>query len=494
MSGGEEFGAETIGSATQGIGRRVRGLARSLAPSATAAVTAAERSKDRYRRALLTTIAAVGARGLSVLIMLAMVPLVLDYLGSERFGLWIMIISLLMLLAFTDLGIASGLINAVAEAHGKDDIEATKRHVSSAFFMLAGVAIALGVLFGVSYPFVAWADALSATSPEARAEVGSAIAVLVGCFLVSMPLSVVERTQAGIQEGYVTGIWAGLGSLMSLGGILLAIELEAGLPWLVAVAAGAPVVAMALNGLRLFGWKRPWLRPRWSYVTRESSRHILRLGFLFFVLQLSVAMAFTSDNIVAGKVLGAEAVTQYAVPFRLFSIVPALLSLIYLPLWPAYGEAIARGDTGWARKTLVRSLLFGLALTISTSALLVAFGSRIIELWVGGKVVPSFALLLGLGVWSVVGTAGTAVAMFLNGANVIRFQVIVAVVMAPAALATKIALADMIGVPGIIWGTIIAYCVLAALPIALYVPRVMSRLTVEFKPPPAAALGSRWAD
>jgi hypothetical protein len=66
--------------------------------------------------------------------------------------------------------------------------------------------------------------------------------------------------------------------------------------------------------------------------------------------------------------------------------------------------------------------------------------------------------------------------MFFNGANILRFQVICGLITAVCALAAKIWLAQTIGLPGIIWGTIIAYLVFAALPFAIYTPRLLANM------------------
>jgi len=49
------------------------------------------------------------------------VPLTLNYLGSEHYGLWMTISSVSVMLGFADLGIGNGVLNAVADAYGRDD-------------------------------------------------------------------------------------------------------------------------------------------------------------------------------------------------------------------------------------------------------------------------------------------------------------------------------------------------------------------------------------
>jgi O-antigen/teichoic acid export membrane protein len=96
----------------------------------------------------------------------------------------------------------------------------------------------------------------------------------------------------------------------------------------------------------LFGRRYAWLRPKLGNVTGEAVSRVFRLGMLFLVLQVAVAVAYSSDNIIVAQVLGAEAVTEYSVPMKLFSIPALVLAVLLIPLWPAYGESVARG---WER-------------------------------------------------------------------------------------------------------------------------------------------------
>jgi len=226
-----------------------------------------------------------------------------------------------------------------------------------------------------------------------------------------------------------------------------------------------------------FGWVRPWLRPAWSHVTRAVAGRIFHLGVWFFVIQLAMTVGYATDYFVVAQVLGSSEVTQYAVPARLFAFIGMLVGMLMTPLWPAYGEAMARGDVSWVKRTLVRSLTLTLALTLVPCVVFVVFGRPIIHLWVGDAVTPSYSLLAGFAAWALVSGLGATVAIFLNGASVLRFQAVCAVLMAVAALALKIVFAGRWGVAGVPWAVVIAYTVFWAIPTAVYIPRLFRRLS-----------------
>jgi len=68
------------------------------------------------------------------------------------------------------------------------------------------------------------------------------------------------------------------------------------------------------------------------------------------------------------------------------------------------------------------------------------------------------------------------VAMLLNGASIMRFQVITALSMTVVSVTASIVGANAFGVAGIIWGTVLAFVVCTALPTAIYLPGVLRQL------------------
>jgi O-antigen/teichoic acid export membrane protein len=462
--------------APRSTGSRARRALSALRPAAADLATPEGRASSRHRRVTLAVVGSAGAKLVKLLTSLIAVPLTVEYLGTERYGLWMTVSSVVAILAFADLGMGNGLLNAVAEASGHEDRAMAADYVSSAFFMLLCVALAVALAAALWYPWINWGTVFNVTSPAAVAEAGPAIAVLLGCLVVSLPFGVVQRVQLGLQEGFVNSLWEALGSLLGLTGVLLAIDARAGLPWLVLGMAGGPAAALVVNAIVLFGWRRRWLRPRWGRVARGPAARILRLGASFFVLQAVMAAAFFSDNLVAARLLGAAAVAQYAVPQKLFEVVGLVAGMFLGPLWPAYSEAIARGDLGWVKRTLRRSLAAAAVLTGGVALALVLSGGAILRLWAGPSITPTPLLLAGLGVWVVLSNIGTALAMFLNGANAVRLQVVCAVLMGGTALVLKIVLTQRVGIAGLVWATVIAYLMCTLLPLGTALPRLLSTL------------------
>jgi len=259
------------------------------------------------------------------------------------------------------------------------------------------------------------------------------------------------------------------------------------LPTLVVAIAGAPILATALNVIHFFGFVRPDLRPSPEHVSRNTISQIARLGGLFFVLQLVVAVSFSADNFIIARMLGAVSVPEYSIPQRMFALITMMSSMLVAPLWPAYGEAFSRGDIKWVRHTLRKSLLIVFGAASVASCLLLLLSHKLLHWWVGSRIHPPFMLLLGLAIWVVIACCGDALGMFMNGVEVIRFQVVVASMFGIGCVATKLFYVHHFGIIGVPWATISAYGLLSALPSALYVPLFFRRCTSREAAPTAAS-------
>ncbi len=414
--------------------------------------------------------------GLGMLGSLIAMPVVLHFIGAERFGLWVTLSSLMALSALGDLGIGNGLINAISTAHGADDRTSARTYVSSAFFMALAFSCVLLVVFAGLDLVVSWPTLFNLSSPTAIDEVGPAVKVTMALVVSYVLTGVAVKVRTGYQEVHITMLWAMLGTIGGIVTLVVLAWLKAPLPWLIFADAGIPLISMICNLGGLFLFERPWLRPSWSSVRLEAVRKLFKLGLLFFILHLVGIVAFSSDNLLAIWICGPEAAGLYAIAMKLFGPCRMLAGTLLGPLWPAYGEAVARGDIAWARRTVTASIIAAEVLVIPLALIGLFFGDSLASLWFQRSISLGFGLLAGIALWVVLETIGAGLSMFLNGASVIRAQLPLCVAFAVVAIATKVTLANQFGIAGIIWGTVLPYSITQLLPYVWLIQRTFHDL------------------
>lgn len=416
------------------------------------------RGRRRVKRLLLAGGSTVFSKAVALGVTLMSVPLALGYLGVERYGMWMAITASLSFLTFADFGVGNGLINVLSAADGRSDPRSASVAVSSGFFMLLLLAALLSTAFGLIYPLIPWGSLLNVTSPVAKREAGPCAAVFFACFALNLPLGIIQRIQLAYQEGMFSNLWQSFGSLLGLGALVLGIRAGYELPVLVGCVAGGPVIANLLSSIVEFKSIRPWLRPRLHLVDFHVARSLFLIGGAFLIYSIGQVVAYQLDSFLIARFSGSAAVATYAVTQKLF-LITSLVSFLCVPLWPAFGEALSRGDYQWAKQSLNRFMIASVLVSIFLSSLLALFGQRITAQWSGATIVPSHSLLVAFGALSVMTAYISIISAFLNNQRTIRPHAMLFGASSLLALLLKVLFFPILGQPGLIWATTLAFAV-----------------------------------
>jgi O-antigen/teichoic acid export membrane protein len=412
--------------------------------------------QQRIRRATLTGITTLAVRGVSTGASLLSIPLTAHYLGVERFGLWLTLSMLVNWVSLTDLGLANSLTNVLSS--NQQNSPQAKQAVSSAFWLMVGMAIALTLVFFTLHPWVRWDRLFNVTSAQATSEVGwAAIAFFVG-FILRLPLSLAGRIYTAYQEGYFYQAWGGLSSLASVIALVVAIQFQVGLPQLVMVFFGTSLLGDLLATIHAFGWRWRSLRPQLSAFNQKQAKWLLKTGLQFWVIQISSIIFFQTDLIIVAQLFGAREVATYGTVLKLFALLGTIQTAFLFPLWPAYSEAFARKDISWIIETFRKTVVLSLLWSILTGLVLTLFTRNIITLWLNQTVEVEASLVLAMFVTSVLLALGHCLGTLLNGMGMIKSQVIFGLAGGVANIVLSIALGHLLGVAGICWAT--AICIL----------------------------------
>ena len=131
--------------------------------------------------------------------------------------------------------------------------------------------------------------------------------------------------------------------------------------------------------------------------------------------------------------------------------------MVNMPLWGAYADAHAKGDVAFIRRTFKASMLLTLGASLLGAVILFSSSEWVLHYWTRGNVeVPT--LLLGLvALWTVLECCGVAFAMFLNGVQVVRQQVIVVATFCVLVLPLKIVGIERVGLIAIPLAAVAVY-------------------------------------
>jgi O-antigen/teichoic acid export membrane protein len=419
------------------------------------------------------------ARILAIFVSLVSVPLTIGYLGGERYGAWVTIVSVLTFLSITDFGLAASLTNALSKAQAQNAHDLGQRLVSSGLFMLSLIAVAMLVAGNALAPRIAALLFPNLQSPVAHAEIVPAVRIALSIFALNLPLLVSSRVLAAHQESALANLWNVVGSLGNLAALLLVIWFRGGLPWLVFGCFGFGLASNVACTAWLFGFHKPWLHPNLAGIDSVFVRTLFSDGWKFFVIGAGWMVNWQTDNMVIAHFLGAAQVTPYAVTFSLFAIATGLQTLAYPNLWPAYTEAYAQRDYEWIRKTLRSNFKFSFFTTIAIVGFLTIFGSEIIRLWAGSAAVPPFSVIIWMALWRLMLSTLLVGSCLLNATGHLKGMTIYGTITAVLNLSLSIVLAKMYGITGVIAATVIAFAAANYLPTFLEVRSVLRKCAAQ---------------
>lgn len=421
------------------------------------------RSKSRMGRVIVTAGATYLGRFGSGVVILMTLPMARGALSPELFGVWMMLSSLLSFLAFADLGVGNGVLNKITYAHATNDRVMLRRTLFSGYVVTTAVSLALLVSWLCWLHWSAEPTALAGKITLLhRSEVLTALSAFVVVLAINVPASLVQRIQLGMQEGHWNGIVQLFCALMTLVAVPLTLHSGATIAALVFATLGIQAAGNVLNTLIWLG-RHQFLRLKSWQGSKDAKTFVdlLRSGALFFLLQVAAAFAFQSDAIVITQTIGQAAYGDFAVIQKLFLFVSTLLSSAIVGLWPAFGDAVARKDTEWALKALKRGVISAAAISIIGVSVLIVAMPWLMATWMDNMVRASWTLIVALAVWTVIDSTSSVLAAYMNGANILRAQVLIAIVMALAAFGGKWILIPWIGVEGATLSTILAYSVIS---------------------------------
>lgn len=372
---------------------------------------------DRYRRAARTTASLGVNQMLLVLTGLASIPLALQYLGKERFGIWMTIISTVHIVQFADLGLGNGLICRLSPLRNSTNWDEAKSLVSSALAcLLVMSALIVAVFIGLSC-LIDWADFFAASSPRARAETPTVMMVATILFAVDFCLNVVRATQKAFQEEYVNNWFRSAGAVVGLGLMVVTMQFGVGMPAVVGVFMAGPIASDMANGLHLYLRGHPQVRPSLRHVQWSVGKSIMSIGGWFVLMQASGAMMDALPRIALARTLGPAVVASYAIVEKVFLYLRFVVSAVVGPLWPAYAEAYACGDNIWMRRTLRRTLMGCLGTSLVACLVPVLAGEKGFEMLAGKELNISVMLLIGFAVFTFAYGSVQVHVSFLVGSN-----------------------------------------------------------------------------
>ncbi len=408
--------------------------------------TAEGRSLERKRRIELTALTSGIHKVLTMAVPLITLKITYSYLNAEVYGLWSAVTTFFALFAFSDLGLGNGLQTKLSQASGKDDVQLCRKIISNTYIVLIFVAIILLTVFISVFWFFDWAKVMNAQNQETITIATSVVFVIVIPKLIAIPVTIIQRTQLALQEGYRSDIWSIIGYIINLIFIVVIAQLNLGKITLLTFTSVLPVVVSALNMFVYFYFQRKELRISLRLFQSKMAKSLLSLGIYFCILSILTTIGLSMDTFIVAKTGNLTEAGSYSVILRVAAIFSAVVAILSAPLWGANGEALARGDVEWVKNNTKKMsmVMVGISLILAIFGLLSA--KFIFRIWLGEDFEFSLAALFWLSIMQVLLSFISPYFMVLNASGEIKIQIILFAIYTPLSFILKYYLSIIYGV------------------------------------------------
>lgn len=413
---------------------------------------------------------------ISMVVSYIYVPIALNYLGIERYGVWSTILTILSWISYFDIGIGNGLRNRLTESLSRKDGQGRKM-VSSAYAFTALIMAGVTVLFAALASAADWNRIFGVAHMDENLR--AVVIISVAFVALNFVFSICKNVLYAWQRAADVSLMELATQVLNMCGILVARNIFDGNLFVMAAVYGMSMTMVNLIASLWVYWKNEEVRPALSAVDMEVGRGLMSLGIKFFVIQICALVLFTTDSLIISYLYGAADVTPYSTVNKAFIVITNVYGALLAPIWSAVAKAKAE-DRFDDLKDMIRRLRLLMVPFAAGAVLLIFLFRPLARLWIGQELNYTSSLIVLGACYCILSNWCNAYANISNGLEIMKVTIRTAVAQAAINLPLSLFFAESVGMQsaGVLAGTVMSMAVAAVVqPIAVhrYIARVSER-------------------
>jgi len=362
-------------------------------------------------------------KAVNISVNLALVPLLLSFLGVEKYGVWITIYSVVSWMNMFDLGLGNGLRLELTKAFSKKRNKEIKKLISTAYLIIGSVSLVLTILF-LATNYHSDLGLLLRVSDASSIDTSKSIVFLVISFVAILTLKLIGVIYSSLQLVYIDSLVNVLSQIVFLCLLLFFVYFEASsLLFNVALISTIPLILIYIFlSLNFFIRKVPSLKVSLSSYSKNIATRIIKPGLNFFIIQICCVVLYSTDNFIIASIISPSAVTEYSISYKYFSFPFIIFSMYISTHWSSFIDALAKEDEVWIKQKLkIFNYLF-LLLVLSYIIIYFLF-DIIVPIWIGDDVLEvDFVLNKLIVIYYLISSYTSIYIYVINASGKIRLQ------------------------------------------------------------------------
>lgn len=384
---------------------------------------------------------------------LVAIPVLVAQIGADGYGLILLAGTVLGYFAVFDLGISDAITKFVAQYDAAGDRNGVDRIISTSLATFAAIGATLCTL--VVLVIKLGALEILGITETLRTDAETIFFMTAGLSILAWPRLALQGVLRGLQDFVSLNIVTGIGRILA---VSLAIALALGDAPLQAIYVAMQAdlfVALALLPLlirrRLPGW-----RPQFIHVRRTTLFSIWSFSAWLMLSKIAVLLEYQLDTLILGIALPLSAITAYAVLTYPFRMVQQFSGLAAAAAMPAVSSAASAGKGNVvALFRLKGARLHNGFLAVMTGTLLLIL-EPFLRLWMGTVWLDQIWIAYLATGFQFIWQSNAFVGQVYTGFGLAKKPGLVAIITGVANLVLSLVLVEIMGVPGVILGTVLA--------------------------------------
>lgn len=406
--------------------------------------------KDTRNRMLRNNILFSGIlKIISLSTSLLIIPITINYLNNEIYGIWMTITSVLFWINTFDIGLGNGMRNYLTGAISRNDFNLGRRYISTTLALLTAIALTMAIIISVPMSILDFNQFFN-TKALSNEGLRNALIVAIGFTLLNFVVKNIGLIFVAMQKYAINDLLSVSGNVIALGIIYLLTKFTTGnLLYVVLAYTATHSLIFMLAAIPLF-IKHPELRPSFKYFDKGLTRQIIGKGLSFFVIQISSCLViFGAANMFITQYCGPSAVTTYNIAYKYFNLLVIAYTIILAPMWNAYTDAYVKGDMKWIANNFNRTLkLWGISVI---GGIIMLLGCQIFyHLWIGDNVSVPFTVSLSTLIYVCFFNLNNCVTYLINGLNKLKVQIVTSLAFTAIYVLVVLSIGDKLGIEGVV--------------------------------------------
>lgn len=400
--------------------------------------------------------------------------LIIDNYGEASYAQYMLLVGIVSLIPFADLGISAAIMNSVAEAKDPRTDAHLRGTLITSMRILAGSATTLALIALVLTLTGSWQTLLGEGLDAQTGEWAAGLCIM--ALAVAMLIGFGQRILIGLHLNFVAILIGGLQTpivlLTLLGAVATGVDIG---PYVAVISYAALTVTGALMLFIANRRIRPLLgeafRDAWRIFTVRGGR-VFDTAWPMLIQMVALPLAMQSNRLILSHTSGVSELSTYSLASQMFNPIFSVSVAASMALWPVFARA---RKTGIAEVSPMKlSLIFGAFALVAVTAMSIA-SPFLAQLASGGVIELPLVLILAFSVLMVAQAAKSPLGMYMTDARGLRFQAYMAIAMLPVNVGLSIVLAISLGAVGPVIGSIVGVVIFQLFANWLYVSRDQRR-------------------